>query len=138
LRAFGEEISYFSILKNDRFLHLLYCTDARSGRFLFFSLNFLLQGKKNGRAEEINNRDLKSVADLFQRGNRKTMVSSARNIVERGLRDPREDRKLIECDFSFGAKLTNSVFAGFSHRHNKHLFLLYPNSFELKRLTQKS
>ena len=66
---------------------------TRSAKTALFDL--LLQIFKQGGGKKIENGDLQSVADLFDRGNGGRIVSTADDIVQRRLRNTANGGKLI-------------------------------------------
>ena len=83
--------------------------------------DFLLKVLEKRRGEKVEDRDLKTVADLFDRGNRCGIVSSADDIVQGGLRDAAYGGKLVQCNVVLLTKLQNAHSDRVS---NIHVFLL--------------
>ena len=65
--------------------------------------DFLFQTDKQLRIEEILDRDPQSVAQLFDRGDRGAVVSSADNVVHRGLCDTAHITELVNGDVALTA-----------------------------------
>ena len=55
-------------------------------------------------AEKFIDGDIQAVAELFDRCDGRRVVSAARNVIKRGLRDAAEDAQAVDRDTSFFAQ----------------------------------
>jgi len=85
----------------------------------------LLQSFEDIAIKEINNCDAKPVAQLFHRRNRSAVVSSACNVVDRGLRYPADGAKFIYGDIPFTAKLNDTLLHSIAYRHRITAYALF-------------
>ena len=104
-------------------------------------LNFLFQIPEQLRVEKVLNRDSQTIAELLDRRYSGTAVSSADDIVYRGLSHAAHAAELVDGNITLIAQLQDTFLDGFANVHGYHLvptdddtqFLLKKiNPFELR------
>ena len=71
-------------------------------------MNFLLQVVKDGSVEELPQGDVQSVAEFLDGGHGGAVISSADDVVERGLGYAAEGRQPVDGDLPLGTEFQDS------------------------------
>lgn len=72
--------------------------------------------------EKLVNGHIQPVTKLLDRGNGRTVISSADDIIDRGLRNAADRAQLIDGNIAFLTQSNNSLLDRFSNRHRYHLY----------------
>lgn len=89
-------------------------------------LDFLLQPFEKIRLEKVFNRHVKTITELFDRGNRDALVPAADDVVDRRLRYAAHGAELVDGNIPFSAELQNTLFYSFANVHRYHLEQMIP------------
>ena len=102
----------------------------------YFLLNFLFQVSEQFRVKEFLNGDSQTIAELLDRGNSGAAVSSADDIVYRGLSNAAHAAELVDGNITLIAQLQDAFLDGLADVHGDHLVSTDDDTqFLLKRLT---
>lgn len=83
-------------------------------------LYFLFKIEKNVAVEEVNYRDIESVADLFDGGNGGAIIPSADDIIKCGLCDAGDGGEFVDGDVALVAERFYAKLYRFADRHLHH------------------
>ena len=73
--------------------------------------------------EELVNCNTQTIAQLFDRGYGRTVISAANDVVDGGLRNAANATQFVNRDITFLAQLNNSLPDSLAYGHRYHLFL---------------